>query len=122
METFPNSAIMVGCEPENAIFSYLLDVDYIAADFDDLAAAEAALGSVLADLQETLSALDNDLYASLAQWTGAAADAYWAAHDRWWRGADEMAGRLAGLRKVITTARCNYLSSVAANTRMWDAT
>jgi WXG100 family type VII secretion target len=94
-------------------------VDLIAADFDELAAAEDAFARVLAGLAAALSALDCDLRASLAEWDGDAAGAYQAAHDQWRRAAQDMAARLAALRTVIGVARQNYDGALAANLRTW---
>ena len=93
----------------------------IAGDFGDFAAAEDSFRRILDALEDTLSTLDRDLRYSLAQWTGAASEAYSAAHYRWQRAASDMAAELARLRTVVIVAHGNFAGAVAANLRMWGA-
>ncbi|MGH3624214.1 MAG: WXG100 family type VII secretion target [Sciscionella sp.] len=54
-----------------------------------------------------------------ATWTGAAADAQRAAHDRWKRGAQEMRAALTVMRQIASTAHANYSGAAEANVSMW---
>jgi len=97
----------------------LIAVDEIGANFDDLAAGYEAFGSVVASVRSTLAGLDSELRGSLGCWDGAAAEAYWAAHERWWQAADDMTAWLVALQKVIKIAHGNYANAVNANARIW---
>ncbi|HKB31397.1 MAG TPA: WXG100 family type VII secretion target [Streptosporangiaceae bacterium] len=93
----------------------------IAGDFGDFAAAEESFKQILDVLDETVRELDRELRSSLAQWTGAAAEAYWTAHGRWQDAASDMAGELSRLRTVVVVSRGNFARALAANLRMWRA-
>ena len=95
--------------------------DRIGGDFSDFAAAEASFKRILDALEDTLFTLDRDLRLSLAQWTGAASEAYLTAHERWQHAASDMAAELARLRTVVIVAHGNFAGALAANLRMWDA-
>jgi WXG100 family type VII secretion target len=94
--------------------------DRIVAELRILEKAAKDFETVLIVLRRELAELDRDLRASLALWEGDAANAYWAAHDEWQAAADDMAKRLAFLRRTIATAHGNYRTSLHANVTMWD--
>lgn len=53
-------------------------------------------------------------------WTGSAATAQAAAHERWRAGACEVEEALAVLRSIAFGAHANYQEAVLANRRMWQ--
>lgn len=54
-----------------------------------------------------------------ATWTGAAAQAHRAAHERWKHGVAEMRAALVVMRQNVSTAHGNYTGAVTANGSMW---
>jgi WXG100 family type VII secretion target len=52
-------------------------------------------------------------------WTGQAAQAHWAAHEEWKRGAADMRSGLATMRAIASTAHVNYTNAASANVQMW---
>ncbi len=97
----------------------LVVVSRISGDFAAFAEAEDAFQRVLDGVQRTLSDLDRDLPAALAQWTGEAVDVYRVAYGQWHQAARDMADRLAGLHGVIAVSNRNFRSARAAGLRMW---
>lgn len=94
--------------------------DRIVAELAGLAEGERAFEEILGALRDVLADLDRGLSAGLVQWDGAAKDAYRHAHEQWQAAADDMAGRLDRLRKVLGVSHRNYGRSLAANVRMWQ--
>ena len=91
----------------------------IVAELGVLAEGEGAFGEVLKAFRGVLEDLDRNLSAGLAAWDGEARAAYQHAHGVWRAAADDMAGRLAGLEKVIGVGHRNYRRSLAVNVTMW---
>ncbi|MBO0802101.1 MAG: WXG100 family type VII secretion target [Nocardiopsaceae bacterium] len=71
-------------------------------------------------VNEALEELDAGLKRSLSEWDGQARQAFDAAHQLWRRSAEDMACRLAGLRKAIAVAHGNYSRCEAANLAMFS--
>ncbi len=84
-----------------------------------MAQAEDDLRQVLYALEAELDHLDDQMKASLSEWTGAAQQAYEQAHAQWRAAAGDMTRVLGWLHGVLTTAHANYSSARAVNVGMW---
>lgn len=84
----------------------------------------------LSDVIEQIDRFDKHLEAALEQadarvnrlhatWSGQAAQAHRAAHDKWKHGAEQMRAALAVMRQNAAAAHGNYSDAVKANTSMW---
>ncbi|HEX5493599.1 MAG TPA: WXG100 family type VII secretion target [Mycobacteriales bacterium] len=91
----------------------------IRVDLSTLVAAEQDFRQALNALQAELDRLDAELRSHLDEWSGDARAAYWDAHTRWQRAAEDMVRGLDWLHESIRTARDNYHSARAANLAMW---
>lgn len=91
----------------------------IVAELAVLADGEQAFEQVLMALRDELAGLDAELAQNLSAWDGDAKAAYRQAHATWRAAADDMAERLAGLKKVLGVGHRNYGRSLAANVSMW---
>jgi 6 kDa early secretory antigenic target len=95
--------------------------EYMAVQFGAMQAGEADFASVHAAFQSTLSTLESQLNSSLAEWTGAAQQAYFAARTKWSAASADMATVVQQLSSVIGTANANYQSAERANSSMWGS-
>jgi 6 kDa early secretory antigenic target len=93
--------------------------EYTRAVFGSLQAGEADFASIFSQLQSTISTLDAQLRASLAQWDGQAQEAYYVAKARWDAAMANMAAVLNNLRAVVGEANVNYTSTEASNAALW---
>jgi 6 kDa early secretory antigenic target len=94
--------------------------DYTRAVFGSLQSGEANYASIYAQLTETVSTLDGQLRANLAQWDGAAQEAYYAAKAKWDAAMSNMSSVLDNLRAVIGEANDNYQGVEASNAALWN--
>ncbi|GAA2053332.1 WXG100 family type VII secretion target [Williamsia deligens] len=78
----------------------------------DMARFDSDAEAVCRDADQTVTRLHGS-------WTGEAADAQRAAHEKWTHGAAEMRSAVADLRKAGDTAHTNYTAAVKANQEMW---
>jgi WXG100 family type VII secretion target len=90
-----------------------VDLELLADLLDRMAAFEQRFAVVRDDV-------DARMRRTRAVWTGAAADAQAAVHERWVVGAREMHEGLTALHSIAGTARENYASAVQANRQMWS--
>ncbi|GAB3869887.1 WXG100 family type VII secretion target [Kibdelosporangium lantanae] len=92
----------------------------IVADFAGLVAAEEAIQRTGAQMEEELAGLRARI-APLCEslWTGEAAEAYKRVQDEWDTSAEEIREVLAGLHRIVRTARGNYSAALRANLSMW---
>ncbi|WP_045820850.1 WXG100 family type VII secretion target [Williamsia herbipolensis] len=86
---------------------------------EELADIVSAMARFDSDAESVCSDVDKTVASLHTTWTGEAADAQRAAHDRWTKGAAEMRSAVADLRKAGDTAHTNYTAAVTANTEMW---
>jgi 6 kDa early secretory antigenic target len=93
--------------------------EYMAVQFGAMSSAEADFASVHAAFQNTLSTLESQVNSSLASWTGAAQQAYYAAKTKWNAASADMAAVVQQLSTVIGTANTNYQGAERANVSMW---
>ncbi|MGO9082095.1 MAG: WXG100 family type VII secretion target [Streptosporangiaceae bacterium] len=93
--------------------------DYTKAVFSQLDQSRADFAGTYGALQETISTLDGQLRANLAEWDGAAQQAYYAAKAIWDNAMADMANVLNQLGVVIGVANENYTSTEAANAALW---
>lgn len=89
------------------------------ADSATLGKAYDDFSQALSDLNRALEDLDAGLESSLAEWDGAARQAFDGAHRQWRQAAADMASQLSRLRKAITLADDNYARAEAANLKMF---
>ncbi len=94
--------------------------EYTAVSFGAMATGEADFASVYQSLQSTLSGLESELQSSLAQWSGAAQQAYWAAKAKWDAAAADMATVVSQLGQVVGVANENYTNTERVNQAMWQ--
>lgn len=88
------------------------DLPALARLVDDLARFGARAEQGAADL-------DDDVGRLSAHWSGAAAAAHGAAHERWSRACGELREALDELEHMVATAHRNYTAAAGANARMW---
>jgi WXG100 family type VII secretion target len=93
--------------------------DFTKVLFGGMQTAEADFASVHQALQSTLTTLESQLQGSMAQWTGAARDAYWVEKTKWDAAAADMAAVVAELSKVVGLANENFISTENVNRGMW---
>lgn len=93
--------------------------DYTRAVFGSLAQGEADFARIYAQVQQTTQTLESQLNASLAQWDGAAKDAYAVAKAKWQAAEANMAAVLNNLRAVAGEANVNYQGVEASNASLW---
>jgi WXG100 family type VII secretion target len=93
--------------------------DYTKAMFGQLEQGRADFASTYSQLQHTVSTLDSQLRANLAEWNGSAQQAYYAAKAVWDAAMADMATVLNQLGTVIGVANENYQSAESANTQLW---
>ena len=91
---------------------FTVNTELLADIVTDMAKFDSDAVSVCRDAEQTVDRLHGS-------WTGEAANAQRAAHERWTRGADEMRSAVADLRKAGDTAHANYTAAVQANQEMW---
>lgn len=91
---------------------FTINTDQLADIVGDMAKFDSDAESVCNDAEQTVARLHQS-------WTGEAADAQRAAHERWTKGASEMRSAVADLRKAGDTAYANYTDAVRANQGMW---
>jgi WXG100 family type VII secretion target len=93
--------------------------DYTKVVFGQMEQSQADFASAYSSLQGTISTLDGQLRGSLAEWDGAAQQAYHSAKAVWDSAMADMGTVLNQLGVVIGTANENYTAAEAANARMW---
>ena len=71
-------------------------------------------------LETTLSELEHDMEAKLAEWDGAARQEYLRAKAEWRAAADHMAMVLANLGSVIGTGQENYGGAERSGVNLWS--
>jgi WXG100 family type VII secretion target len=91
---------------------YSVDLDELDRVIADMTAFEGRLTKHLAALDATVATLHGT-------WSGDAARAQKAAHDRWTKGAKELHKALAEMKAAAARAHRNYTSAGEANVRMW---
>jgi ESAT-6 family protein len=93
--------------------------DYTKAVFGQLEQSRADFAGTYSGLQDTISTLDSQLRGSLAEWDGAAQQAYYAAKAVWDAAMSDMANVLNQLGVVIGVANANYTAAESANASLW---
>jgi 6 kDa early secretory antigenic target len=93
--------------------------DYTKAVFGQLEQSQADFAGTYSSLQDTISTLDSQLRANLAEWDGQAQQAYYAAKAVWDTAMADMANVLNQLGVVIGVANTNYTAAESANTQLW---
>lgn len=88
----------------------------MSGDFTRVSAAAmeegiAALRTAASDLEKELNDLQGKLKVSLAEWAGAATDAYKAVQDRWDRQYSEMQDVVTRMQGGLTQINDNYASN-----------
>lgn len=87
---------------------FTVDTELVAA----MAQLDRDAEGICADVDATVTELH-------VSWSGEAAAAQRAAHDRWSAGAAEMRAALADLHRTGDTAHANYTAAITANQSMW---
>jgi 6 kDa early secretory antigenic target len=94
--------------------------EYTRAVFGTLEQGEADFARTYSSLQTTVSDLDSQLRANLAEWDGAAQQAYYHAKSIWDAAMADMASVVNQLSAVIGAANANYRAAETANTSLWS--
>ena len=94
-------------------------MDRFKIDRDHLVDAIDQMKQFDTELEAKLGELDRQIDGLHTTWTGQAADAQRADHDRWTRGATELRDGLNKLRDAAAKAHGHYDEAVETNTRMW---
>jgi WXG100 family type VII secretion target len=87
--------------------------------FGTMEQGQADFARTYSSLQSTVSALDANLRANLAEWDGAAQQAYYQAKAAWDAAMADMANVVNQLGAVIGAANANYTAAERANTSLW---
>jgi WXG100 family type VII secretion target len=95
--------------------------EYTRAMFASLSTGEENFASIYAQVTETISTLDSQLRTNLAEWDGAARDAYYVAKAEWDRAEANMAQVLTNLRGVVGEANVNYNNVEHVNAQLWNS-
>jgi WXG100 family type VII secretion target len=93
-----------------------------SVDLDELDAVITRMGKFDAALDEHLNKLDARIARLHKTWSGEAAVAQKAEHDKWMQAAREMRQAMATMRSAGKTAHGNYTRAIAANVDMWNET
>lgn len=93
--------------------------EYTRVMFGTMEQGQADFVRTYSSLQSTVSALDSQLRANLAEWDGAAQQAYYQAKAAWDAAMADMANVVNQLSAVIGTANANYTAAERTNTAMW---
>ena len=93
--------------------------EFTKVQFNALATGEADFASIYQSLQSTLSTLESQLNTHLAEWSGSARQAYYAAQTKWNAAAADMAAVVSQLSSVVGTANANYARTEQVNAGMW---
>jgi WXG100 family type VII secretion target len=93
----------------------------IAVDPARLTAAVDRMARVEADLLGRLDEAERAVQRLGSSWSGAAAEAHRARHQRWTAAAAELNDALARMRRIAAVAEHNYTSAINANQAMWGA-
>ncbi len=91
-----------------------------SVDLDELDAVITRMAKFDTALDEHLSKLDARINRLHKTWTGDAAVAQKAEHDKWMQAAREMRHAMATMRSAGKTAHANYSRAFAANVGMWN--
>jgi WXG100 family type VII secretion target len=91
-----------------------------SVDLDELDAVITRMGKFDAALDEHMTNLDARIKRLHKTWSGDAAVAQKAEHDKWMQAAHEMRQAMATMRSAGKTAHTNYSRAIAANGSMWD--
>jgi len=94
--------------------------EYTRVVFGTMEQGRADFAATYSSLQNTVSTLDSQLRSNLADWDGAAQQAYYAAKAVWDNAMADMASVLNQLGAVIGAANENYTSAESANAQMWS--
>jgi WXG100 family type VII secretion target len=93
-------------------FSYAVDLPLAFEVVSSLAAVEAELDEVVAELRSRIAQLH-------ATWAGTAAAAHLEAHASWEASYREMHAALAAMRSAVRVAADNYASAAQAGAAQW---
>ena len=93
--------------------------EYTRVMFGTMEQGQADFARTYSSLQSTVNTLDSQLRANLAEWNGAAQQAYYQAKAAWDAAMADMANVVNQLGTVIGTANANYTAAERANTSMW---
>jgi WXG100 family type VII secretion target len=93
-----------------------------SVDLDELDAVITRMGKFDAALDEHMNKLDARIARLHKTWSGEAAVAQKAEHDKWMQAAREMRQAMATMRSAGKTAHGNYTRAIAANVDMWNET
>jgi WXG100 family type VII secretion target len=91
----------------------------IVVDFDALDQLRGAIDRSIADAEEQLAELADQIRLLRRQWRGAAADGFERAIADWLAAAADLRGQLEYLHTLVVTARDNHAAALATNVAMW---
>jgi WXG100 family type VII secretion target len=91
-----------------------------SVDLDQLDHVIEGMGTFDTALDEHMKKLDARINRLHTTWSGDAARAQKAEHDKWMQAAREMRHAMATMRSAARTAHGNYTRAIAANVSMWD--
>jgi WXG100 family type VII secretion target len=90
----------------------VVDFSQLQGAIDHMAQFQREVAGCLEDVEHTQAALHGS-------WHGSGSDAQAQAQQQWEDGAEQMKAALEQLRKIVDTARTNYIDAVAKNGQMW---
>jgi ESAT-6 family protein len=94
--------------------------DFTAVQFGAMQSAEQAFMQIYSQLTSELEDLQRQLQSGLAEWTGAAREAYHQAQAQWNASAARMGQVLSQLGTVIGESNANYQGTEQRLTGMWS--
>jgi WXG100 family type VII secretion target len=94
--------------------------DYTRAVFGTLETGASEFASTYSQVVASVDALDSQLRSSLAEWTGAAQQAYYVCKTKWDQAIGDMATVIQSLGQVVDVANQNFQGAETANRTMWS--
>ena len=91
-----------------------------SVDLEELDGVITRMAKFDTALDEHMAKLDARIDRLHKTWTGDAAVAQKAEHDKWMQAAREMRHAMATMRSAGKTAHANYTRAINANVGMWD--
>lgn len=93
--------------------AYSVDLDELDRVIERMATFDSALDGHLSKLETRIERLHTT-------WTGDAAKAQKAEHDKWMQAARDMRQAMATMRSASKTAHANYTRAINTNVSMWN--
>ena len=94
--------------------------DVLVVNFAALEQASADIVTALAALETQLDQLERDAAPLVAQWSGAARDAYDLRATRWRAAAGDLSGMLRAIKGAVDDSAADYLATERRNAMLFE--